>query len=310
MDDMFKMQDTANIERKDLSNQSTLRFMDHGELLRTKLIPDDSTFEGVVYITRSYVRPSLYNEEKFDGTFHMIDADGVKFPAYFNNMDCKFESHHSCAYVKGVKHYRINRHGTSVVTYRLNYITQSTIDEPLSMFLKEIDQYVPLCNQLDQFLRTSITDTSYQTLVNDAAKMGLLSALKKETLADTYGTKVGMRIQFFFSAVTMINAAAGTVEINKELVYLALLLKLWKPVDVVNDVELNAYREDNYIAEHLVHESSLAKEDKIKLLGMLKGTNNCIESYLVKSVYDVLDTMAYKKEYLSQTPGDSIGIFC
>lgn len=281
------------------------QYLSVGELLIISKLDYTDEFQGVAYCTKMSVRPNVYEPQKYDTYFKCIDGCGVGFQAVFYGGDFKPEEHKGPIFLEGIKYYSSNVKGVEVARYRLTRFNQVKADYPKGLFLKYIDNHEAVYEKFLGVVNSTLTTAEYKALYIETHKYGLLDKYKEDTLTDTYGTKAGCKMEFVMSALKMIEALPDE-KVNKQLIFLAFLLKTWHPEDEINGIDIPANLAENYLVEKLIFNSALTKTDQMKLLGIMTGQIRSIESEIFKKVYDTMDTYCRLSEpsnYMTESTG-------
>lgn len=304
----FGITEDNDITREELSEQTTMRYLNKAPILHISKIRDDSEFEGIVYCTKSHVSKDLFDDRKWSGTFHLIDGEGIKFTAVFYGMDVRFEEHCGPAYVKGVKRYKSNNGGREYTEFRLTEIQQSTVDCPKSIFLKELPDYNKVRDTFRSNLSNLMPSAGVQVFLNDLNALKLQETLEQETFADTYGTFIGARMEAFNKACSMMYTLAKP-NTQLELCYLGFLLKLWRPEVAISSITVDAELSDNLLVLEMIYKSNLTKLEKIKLVDCVQNKGQSIEGRLVNDVYRTIANYLRSLDQLRFKSTGELGLF-
>lgn len=242
-------------------------------------------FQGICYVTDMRLIRNSSDPTKYDGRFELIDGQGRKFRATFWGMSEEFKTHNSLAYVEGVN-YTVGNMNNPKRIYKLDQISQSTLDIPRHVFFKSIEGLDAVRDNVKNEL-AQLIDPEFILVRNLLESEGLIRDLETIPFDNVIYIEMGSRLKIYMATLMDAVNFHKIYNLNFDLLRIGTALALWQREARVTAKSGRVVDLDyNYYAEQLIYKADLTLETRLSLMSFIKNDGNTIESIFVNKCLD------------------------
>ena len=262
-------------------------------------------FQGLCYVSDMRMIRNASDSTKYDGRFEFIDGQGRRFRATYWGMDEKFNTHNSLAYVEGVL-YTVGSVRNPKKIYRLDKISQSTLDIPRHVFFKNIEGLDDIRNNVKDEL-DKLVDPEYKKTLEELEIKGLMKDLETVPFDNLNYIELGSRLKIFMTILMDAVNFHKIYELDFDLLRIGTAIALWDPeVKISSKSGREIKLEYNYYVEEIIYGLDISMDTKISLLSFVKKDNKTIESEFVKESLNKYNTLLYSIDSIQEKIGNLV----